>query len=85
MILNIVSAWFVRTEHLAEGAMLEIVIPGAWLHDLVTVPKNSSDRRLASSRSAQAAQKCLQEIGYPASLLPGILARHRGPQFQRQH
>jgi len=57
----------------AEGARLDVVIPAAWLHDLVTAPKTGSERSLASRRSAREAQKFLQEIDYPANLLPAIV------------
>ncbi len=50
----------------AENGRLEIVLPAAWLHDLVNVPKNDPRRSQASRLSAQAALSFLQEVGYPA-------------------
>jgi uncharacterized protein len=49
----------------AEGGRLEVVVPAAWLHDLVIVPKNDPRRKLASRLSADAAKLYLTEIGYP--------------------
>jgi uncharacterized protein len=57
---------------IAEKARLDVVIPGAWLHDLVMVPKTSSERALASRRSALEACDFLRGIGYPAHLLSDI-------------
>jgi len=56
----------------AEGGRLEIVLPAAWLHDLVTVPKDHPDRRRASRMSAEAATAFLVECGYPLQLLASI-------------
>lgn len=50
---------------LAEKANLDIVVPAAWLHDLVNVPKNDSRRSEASKLSAQEAVIFLKEINYP--------------------
>jgi uncharacterized protein len=49
-----------------EGGALEVVIPAAWLHDLVAVPKSSPDRARASRLSAEAALGMLRELEYPA-------------------
>ncbi|MCC6277883.1 MAG: HD domain-containing protein [Oligoflexia bacterium] len=54
------------------GANLWIVLPSAWLHDLVTVPKNDPNRSQASRLSAKAARKLLEEWQYPAEFLDGI-------------
>lgn len=48
-----------------EGADLDVVIPAAWLHDFVVIPKNDPRRSQASRISAQAAVAYLREIGYP--------------------
>lgn len=48
-----------------ENGELKIVIPAAWLHDLVIVPKNSPDRARASQMSADAAIAFLESIEYP--------------------
>ena len=56
----------------AEQAIREIVIPAAWLHDCVIVPKNAPDRALASTLAAQAARAFLAECDYPAAYLAPI-------------
>ncbi len=56
----------------AEGADLAVVLPAAWLHDCVTVPKDSPQRPLASRLAAEAATGFLAAAGYPAELLPGV-------------
>lgn len=48
-----------------ENAKLEVVIPAAWLHDFVVVPKNDPRRSQASRLSAKAALIYLNECGYP--------------------
>lgn len=48
-----------------EGGNAEIVVPAAWLHDLVIVPKNSPLRNLASRLSAERAVEFLRSIDYP--------------------
>ena len=55
-----------------EQANLDIVIPAAWLHDCVIVPKNSPDRAKASSIAAKQAVKFLKEIDYPQEHLAAI-------------
>lgn len=55
-----------------EGARLEIVLPAAWLHDCVVVPKNSPHRSGASREAADAATAYLTSIEYPAEILPAI-------------
>lgn len=57
---------------LEEGARLEVVIPAAWLHDLVNVPKNDPLRSQASRLSAEAAVRYLGHEGYPHETLPAI-------------
>lgn len=48
-----------------EGGRMDVIIPAAWLHDLVNVPKNDPRRSQASRLSAQAALAWLNEVGYP--------------------
>jgi uncharacterized protein len=55
-----------------EGGDLAVVVPAAWLHDLVNVPKHDPRRAQASRLSARAATAWLREIGYPAGHLEGI-------------
>lgn len=56
----------------AEGARLEIVLPAAWLHDCVSIPKDSPLRATASTVAAEAACDFLAASGYPPDLLPAI-------------
>lgn len=49
-----------------EGADLAVVVPAAWLHDCVSVAKNSPDRSKASWLAAEEAVAFLQRVGYPA-------------------
>ncbi|MFN2140578.1 MAG: HD domain-containing protein [Candidatus Promineifilaceae bacterium] len=55
-----------------EGARLEVVVPAAWLHDCVVIPKNSEKRRIASTLAAERAAEFLMESGYPAQEIPAI-------------
>jgi uncharacterized protein len=55
-----------------ERANAEIVIPAAWLHDFVIVPKNDPRRSQASQLSAIAAVKYLRELSYPEEYLDDI-------------
>jgi uncharacterized protein len=55
-----------------EGADPRVVIPAAWLHDCVHVPKHAAERPLASALAADAASTFLEAEGYPAELLPAI-------------
>jgi uncharacterized protein len=48
-----------------ENARAEIVLPAAWLHDLVNVPKNDPRRSQASRLSAEAAIEYLRSVAYP--------------------
>jgi uncharacterized protein len=56
----------------AEGAKLEIVLPAAWLHDCVTVPKDSPQRQEASRLAAAQAGAWLREWDWPEALRPDI-------------
>lgn len=55
-----------------EGGNLAVTIPAAWLHDCVTVAKDSPLRKQASRLAADEAVQFLQSIDYPADLLPQI-------------
>jgi uncharacterized protein len=61
-----------RTLATAEGADFAIVLPAAWLHDCVIVPKDSPDRTRASRLAAAAAGDFLHGAGYPEAYLPAI-------------
>jgi uncharacterized protein len=48
------------------------VVPAAWLHDCVHVPKHSPERSRASRLAADAAGAWLRSEGYPAELVPAV-------------
>lgn len=48
-----------------ENANPSIVIPAAWLHDFVVIPKDSPLRKQASRISAKRAVEFLERIDYP--------------------
>ena len=48
-----------------EGANLEVILPAAWLHDLVNLPKDHPDRKKASVLAADEALIFLQSVNYP--------------------
>lgn len=56
----------------SEQANLEIVIPAAWLHDCVSLPKNAPNRQQASRLAGVKAAHFLAEISYPAEHIPAI-------------
>jgi uncharacterized protein len=55
-----------------EKACIEVVVPAAWLHDLVLVKKNDTRRKQASVLSAEAAIDFLKELGYPEKFFDHI-------------
>jgi uncharacterized protein len=55
-----------------EQADLAVVLPAAWLHDCVSVAKDSPLRSQASRLAGRAAVEFLESIGYPAQYLPAI-------------
>lgn len=55
-----------------ESANLDVTLPAAWLHDCVTVPKNSDLRAQSSRLAAEAAVQFLAEAGYPGQWLEAI-------------
>ena len=48
-----------------ERADLAVVLPAAWLHDCVTIPKNSPDRPRASRLASKTAVAHLRATHYP--------------------
>lgn len=68
----------------AEGAQLEVVLPAAWLHDCVSVPKSSPLRSQASRLAAQAAVDFLRAQGYPSEHLPAISHAIEAHSFSAQ-
>ncbi len=55
-----------------EQADLNIVLPAAYFHDFVNVPKDDPRRKQASRLSAAAAADYLESISYPAEYLDRI-------------
>jgi uncharacterized protein len=55
-----------------EGADSNIVIPAAWLHDCVVVPKNHPDRSNASQMAAEKAAGFLRRSGYQQKYISPI-------------
>jgi uncharacterized protein len=49
-----------------------ITVPSAWLHDCVSVPKDSPDRSIASRLAAETAVGFLEGAGYPGELLDEV-------------
>ncbi len=55
-----------------ENGNLAVTIPAAWLHDCVSVAKDSPLRKQASKLAADEAIRFLESVNYPADLLPAI-------------
>jgi uncharacterized protein len=56
----------------AEAGNTAVSVPAAWLHDCVSVAKDSPLRKKASQLAAQEAVQFLASINYPGGLLPQI-------------
>lgn len=56
----------------AEGADWTVVMPAAWLHDCVIIPKTSPDRQRASQLAARQAVAWLEQHGWPHGRLEEI-------------
>jgi uncharacterized protein len=56
----------------AEGADMNVVLPAAYFHDFVNVPKGDPRRKEASRLSAEAAVEYLNSIDYPAHCLDAV-------------
>ena len=56
----------------AENGNPAITVPAAWLHDCVSVAKDSPLRKQASRLAAQEAVRFLQSVDYPPDLLAPI-------------
>lgn len=56
----------------AENADWRVVMPAAWLHDCVVVPKSSPDRKRASQLAARQAIAWLVELDWPFGKLDEI-------------
>ncbi len=55
-----------------EKADLNIIVPAAYLHDYINVPKRDPRRKQASVLSAEAAEKYLLSVNYPKIYIEGI-------------
>lgn len=55
-----------------EKANLNVIIPAAWLHDLVNLPKDHPDRKKASRFAADEATAFLRSVNYPEKYLDEI-------------
>ena len=56
----------------AENGNAAVTVPAAWLHDCVSVAKDSPLRAQASKLAAQEAVRFLESVDYTAELLSGI-------------
>jgi len=64
-----------------EGGDLDVLVPAAWLHDIVNLPKDSPQRTQASTMAADAACNKLRTYGLPDSILAGIHHAIRAHSF----
>ncbi|PIS10765.1 MAG: hydrolase [Bdellovibrio sp. CG10_big_fil_rev_8_21_14_0_10_47_8] len=64
-----------------ENGNPEVVVPAAWLHDLVIVPKDSPLRSQASRLSAEKAIEFLGQLGYPEKYFEPIFHAIHGHSF----
>lgn len=55
-----------------EGGDLAVTLPAAWLHDCISVAKDSPLRKQASKLAADEAIRFLKKLQYPTALLPAI-------------
>lgn len=56
----------------SENGNAEVTLPAAWLHDCVSVAKDSPLRKQASKIAADEAVRFLETQNYPAELLPQV-------------
>lgn len=55
-----------------ERARMEVVVPAAWFHDCVVIPKDDPRRKEASRLSARSAIEHLKSISYPETYFDQI-------------
>jgi uncharacterized protein len=55
-----------------EEAEASVVLPAAWLHDIVVLPKGDADKASASRLAAEKASEFLLSIDYPSELVGRI-------------
>ena len=77
MISLIFSEWLRLLGQLAceEQADLAVVIPAAYLHDCVSLPKDHAQRHLASTLAGDKAVAFLSSIAYPESITTPFIMR----------
>jgi len=56
----------------AENGNTEVTLPAAWLHDCISVAKDSPLRNQASRLAAKEAVRFLESVNYPADLLDQV-------------
>lgn len=63
-----------RTLNQAEGAQGDelVLLAAAYLHDIVSLPKNHPDRHLSSRLAAKEAAMILLELGFPAAKINAV-------------
>lgn len=64
-----------------ENGNLSVVVPAAWLHDLVNVRKDSPQRSVASRLSAEKAVEFLKSVNYPENYHADIANAIEGHSF----
>ena len=59
-----------RALNAAEGHQADerVLLAAAYLHDIISLPKNHPERHLSSRLAAREAERILAELGFPASL-----------------
>lgn len=57
-----------------EGGLADerVLLAAAYLHDIVSLPKQHPDRHLSSQLAARQAAVILEELGFPAELIPAV-------------
>ncbi|MBD5772294.1 HD domain-containing protein [Marinomonas colpomeniae] len=64
-----------------EKADMSVIVPAAWLHDCVSLPKNHSDRHLASTFAGDRAVEFLTSVHYPSEYYMAIHHAIRAHSF----
>jgi len=73
-----------KTIAAAEGGDLGLLMPAAYLHDLVNLPKSHPDNARASRLSARAARPHLIALGYSAAQIDAIAHAIAAHSFSAQ-
>jgi len=68
------NAQAIATDEAARGIAVDLAVLEAavWFHDLVNLPKDHPDRARASTFSAEAAVRILQDEGFDPARLPAV-------------